>query len=372
MGYRQRIEDLFVRTSDGIRLAVACINRSLGLAAIVVEGAGRFVDIITDGDIRRAILDGMSLEASIEDLLGHKRSLMAHPPVVARDNLSKEDLFRLLSDKEVSIAPILDSTGRVVDLVCVDDLIPDCMPNLQAVVMAGGLGTRLRPLTTNTPKPMLLVGDRPLLELTIESLKSAGISRVNVSTHFLPEKIQEHFGDGSDFGVQINYLNEDTPLGTAGALAMMGEVSEPLLVINGDVLTQVDFRAMLSFHREHNAVLTVAVRQFDLPVPFGVMECDGVSVRAVREKPTYNFFVSAGIYLLEPSVCKSVPKGSRFDMPDLINQLIQNGQSVVSFPIMEYWLDIGQHMDYAKAQEDARAGLFETDEANSMSDGAMK
>jgi dTDP-glucose pyrophosphorylase len=372
MAYRQRIEDLFVRTSDGIRLAVACINRSLGLAAIVVEGPGKFVDVITDGDIRRAILDGMSLEASIADLLGHKKSLMEHHPVVARDNLSKEELLRLLGDKEVSIAPLLDSSGTVVDLACVDDLMPDCMPNLQAVVMAGGLGTRLRPLTTNTPKPMLLVGDRPLLELTIESLKSAGISRVNVTTHFMPEKIQEHFGDGSEFGVQINYFNEDTPLGTAGALTVMGQVNEPLLVINGDVLTQVDFRAMLSFHREHNAALTVAVRQLNVPVPFGVVDCHGVSVTAVREKPTYNFLVSAGVYLLEPSVCKSVPKGSRFDMPDLINRLIQNGQSVVSFPIMEYWLDIGQPMDYAKAQEDARAGVFTSDEANSMTNLAVK
>ncbi len=364
MAYRQRIEDLFVRASDGIRFAVACINRSLGLAAIVVEESGKFVDVITDGDIRRAILDGMSLDASITDLLGHKRSLMEHPPLVARDNLSKEELFRFLGDKQVSIAPLLDSSGSVVDLVCVDDLMPDSMLNLQAVVMAGGVGTRLRPLTINTPKPMLLVGDRPLLELTIESLKSAGISRVNVTTHFLPEKIREHFGDGSNFGVQISYLNEDIPLGTAGALTMMGEVSGPLLVINGDVLTQVDFRAMVSFHRKHNAALTVAVRQFDLPVPFGVMECDGVSVTAVQEKPTYNFFVSAGIYLLEPVVCNTVPKGSRIDMPDLINQLIKNGQSVVSFPIMEYWLDIGQHMDYEKAQEDARAGVFANDGAN--------
>jgi NDP-sugar pyrophosphorylase family protein len=203
---------------------------------------------------------------------------------------------------------------------------------------------------------MLTLGDRPLLELTIERLRNAGIKRMNVTTHYLPEVISNHFGDGTAFDVEISYVEEDRPLGTAGGLKLLEASNETLLVINGDIITEVDFRAMLAYHRDHGADVTVGVRQFELQVPYGVIECDGMRVRRVQEKPLLNFLVNAGIYLLEPTVYRYIPEGHRFDMTDLIERLVEKGRHVVSFPIVEYWLDIGQKADYERAQEYVRNG----------------
>jgi NDP-sugar pyrophosphorylase family protein len=224
--------------------------------------------------------------------------------------------------------------------------------------MAGGFGSRLHPITKDLPKPMLPIGDRPLMELTIRRLHRAGIRRINITTYFLPEKIIDYFGDGKPFGVEINYVKEESPLGTAGALGLMQVPKDPLLVINGDILTTMDFRAMLIYHRRHKADLTVAVRHYDIRIPYGVLECDSHRVRRLREKPTYSFFVNAGIYLLQPTVHRYIPNNQRqrYDMTDLIETLIADGRAVVSFPVMEYWLDIGQHADYQQAQADLKKG----------------
>jgi NDP-sugar pyrophosphorylase family protein len=177
-----------------------------------------------------------------------------------------------------------------------------------------------------------------------------------VTTHYKPEKIVEHFGDGHAFGIELNYVNEDWPLGTGGALGLMDAPQGPFLVINGDILTQVDFRAMLAYHQEHQADMTVAVRQYDLQVPYGVIEHEGPRVRCLTEKPLYKLFVNAGIYLIEPSVYSCIPNGQRFDMTDLIQSLLDAKRPVISFPIREYWLDIGQHADYEQAQADVQEG----------------
>jgi NDP-sugar pyrophosphorylase family protein len=194
------------------------------------------------------------------------------------------------------------------------------------------------------------------MELTVEQLRLAGIHRVNVATHYLADQIVGHFGDGQEFGVQIDYLREDEPLGTAGALRLLPAGDEPLLVINGDVLTRVDFRALLAFHREQRAELTVGVRAYEIEVPYGVVHCQGARVTRLEEKPHYQFLVNAGIYLLEPEVQAAIPEGRRFDMTDLIEGLIDQGRSVVSFPIVEYWLDIGRLADYERANEDMNRG----------------
>jgi NDP-sugar pyrophosphorylase family protein len=220
--------------------------------------------------------------------------------------------------------------------------------------MAGGKGTRLHPLTKDTPKPMLRVGDKPLMEIILGQLKEAGIRKVHVSTHHRADKITRHFGDGRGFGVDLSYINEESPLGTAGALGLLDEADETTLVMNGDVLTEVDFRAMLRYHREQRAELTVAVRQYEVKVPYGIVECDGPMVRTLTEKPTMEFFVSAGIYLIEPSVRRLFKRGERRDMTELIEALLAAGRPVASFPIREYWLDIGQHEDYRQAQDAAR------------------
>jgi NDP-sugar pyrophosphorylase family protein len=222
--------------------------------------------------------------------------------------------------------------------------------------MAGGFGNRLRPLTEDLPKPMLPVGGRPLMERIVEQLRDVGIHQLSVTTHYKPEVIADHFGDGSQFGVKIDYVREEQPLGTAGALGMIDQPEGLLLVMNGDIVTQLNFRAMVDFHHEHKADMTVAVRKFDFQVPFGVVETEGVLITGLAEKPSLGFFVNAGIYLLEPTAHRNIPRGQRFDMTDLIDHLLAEKRRVVSFPIREYWLDIGHDADYEQAQDDLKNG----------------
>jgi len=269
---------------------------------------------------------------------------------------SDADLLHLMNKEQVKQIPIVDPDGRVKNMAFLSDMVREYELPLTAVVMAGGFGTRLRPLTDNTPKPMLPIGNRPILERTIEQLKKTGIHRINLTTHYRPEAISGHFGNGEDFGVDINYVHEDQPLGTAGALGLLEDNGEPLLVVNGDILTQVDFRAMLAYHRKHDACLTVGVRQYELQVPYGVMECEGTKILGVSEKPKMQFLVNAGIYLLEPRARNCIPAGQKFDMTDLIQCLIRENRAVVSFPIVEYWLDIGRYPDYEKALSDLENG----------------
>jgi NDP-sugar pyrophosphorylase family protein len=264
-----------------------------------------------------------------------------------------------MQEHVVRQVPLVDVDGAVAGLVVLDKLIPASDdPPMQAVIMAGGFGTRLRPLTDDVPKPMLPLGDYPLMEHIVRQLQTAGIRRVHVTTHYKPEKIIDHFGNGDRFGMEFNYIAEDRPLGTAGALGLMDSPTERLLVMNGDILTSVDFKALLNYHQENAAVLTVGARQYEFKVPYGVIEREGPFVRRVVEKPSLTFFVNAGIYLLEPEAHGYIPRGQHFDMTDLIGKLIEHGQSVACFPILEYWLDIGQLNDYEKAVQDVKTGRF--------------
>ena len=345
-----------IRPDATIHEAIRCIDRSASVSiALLVDEHGRLLNTITDGDVRRGVLAGISLDAPVRDLLLIKERT-PHPTALTApactDNVT---LLKMMEEKGLRQIPLVDLEGKVVDISVLRDLLPHVTRPMQAVIMAGGKGTRLRPLTENCPKPMLPVGGRPLLELTIERLQQAGIHQVNLSTNYQSEKIIQHFGDGKNFGIELNYLNEDRPLGTAGALGLMDRPEKPVLVVNGDVLTEVDFKAMLDYHQEHHAELTVGVRQYGLKVPYGVVDCDGSNVSGLREKPEISFLVNAGIYLLEPVVYDHIPSGERLDMTELIKRLLDAGRPVVSFPIMEYWIDVGQHKDYEQAQLDVAA-----------------
>ena len=342
----------------GQRISILdAINRmdasALGIV-LVVDDERRLVGTITDGDVRRAMLANMDFEQPVSVLLARKADSRFSRPIAAPVGADRSTYLSLLQKHSIMHLPLVDESGRVAGLIKLDDFVPDRMLSLQAVVMAGGRGNRMRPLTEELPKPMLPIGDRPLMEIIIGQLRDAGIKRVNVATHHKSEKITNHFGDGSNFGVEIAYVTEDRPLGTAGALGLMNSPEETILVINGDILTQVDFRSMVAFHREQRADLTMAVRQYDLQVPYGVVESKGPSVQRLREKPCLNFLVNAGIYLLEPLVHRFIPNGESFDMTDLIQRLLDEGRNVVSFPIREYWLDIGLPDDYHQAQKDAK------------------
>ena len=307
--------------------------------------------LLTDGDIRRAVLHKVSLA-------GPCGSIATVDPVVGHAPIEPAEALAVMLERDINHLPVVDDAGTLVDFLLRKNLVADVPGVMSAVVMAGGFGKRLLPLTETVPKPMLPVGERPLLERTIDQLRGAGISEVHLTTHYLPESIVGHFGDGEAFGVHISYAAEAEPMGTAGGLRLIPRPTGPSLVINGDILTRVSYQDMLRFHRKHAATLTVGIRAHEIEVPFGVVECDDVRVMDLTEKPRIRLLVNAGIYLLEPGAWDHIPAGRRFDMTDLIRRLLDEGQVVVGFPIIEYWQDVGRHEDYSRAQEDVRDGRF--------------
>jgi dTDP-glucose pyrophosphorylase/CBS domain-containing protein len=345
------LESVTLLPSASIAEAIAQLDKA-GTGALVLCGADRMLfGLLTDGDIRRAILRSLSLETPCKNIASLK-------PLTLDNTVCEAEALELMVKNDINHLPVVDAVGRVTKLLLRRNLAQSGAEAISAVIMAGGYGKRLLPLTEQLPKPMLPLGDKPILERTIQQLRRSGIRDINLTTHYLPESIVQHFGDGGAFGVRLNYLKEDFPLGTAGGIKLMKRTDHPLLVINGDILTGVPFQEMLNFHREHHALLTVGVRKYEVEVPFGVVELDEVRVSHIREKPSFDFFINAGAYLLEPEAYDFIPSAQRFDMTELIQKLIEAGKVVVSFPIMEYWLDIGRHEDYAKAQEDIRNGVL--------------
>jgi len=351
------LSQIVVSPQHTLRQVIECIDRSAKGIALVLDEARHLIGTVTDGDVRRAILAGVDLNSPVNQLLAMRKAPF-ETPVTAPAGTPDATLLHLMTESTVRHVPLVDDEGRVVDVSFMSELVKEYETPLRAVVMAGGYGTRLRPLTNDLPKPMLPLGTKPLLELIVEQLREAGIKDVNVAMHYRGDLIAKHFKNGEDFGVDIHYVSEDQPLGTAGALGLLDESDDPLLVINGDILTRVDFRAMHSFHREHNADLTVGVRQYELHVPYGVVNTDGVVVTGISEKPVWRQFINAGIYLLDPSVLRLVPNRQRYDIPELIERLLAENRRVVCFPIREYWLDIGKADHYDQAQADVAAGRF--------------
>jgi len=346
----KKVDRVLIGPTQTLREALQCIDAGAEGIALVVDADRKLLGTITDGDLRRAMLAGVDMDSeTVATLLGARR------PVTARAGAGAGALRKLMKDHSLRHIPLVDDAGRVIELALLRELaLEDELP-LTAVVMAGGLGTRLRPLTETLPKPMLPVGDRPVMEHVVEQLQKVGISRVSITTHYKPEAIKAHFGDGRRFGLEIDYVNEEEPLGTAGALGLLKQPEGPVLVINGDVLTEVNFRSMFDYHVDNQAVMTVGVRQFELQVPYGVVDLEESRVTRLDEKPTYRFFINAGVYLIEPVVFTLITGEERLDANDLIERLIADGKKVIGFPIHEYWLDVGRPEDYRQANEDFTA-----------------
>jgi len=347
----RELEKIVVSPEATLRSAMVCIDRGAKGIALVVNGQRCLLATLTDGDLRRAVLAGLNLDLPVATLLQELHSHGKPQPVTLPIDSTREAILKAMKAESIRQIPLVDKDGRVCELAVLDELVGDPQVPIHAVVMAGGFGKRLMPLTADTPKPMLRVGDEPLIQRLVQQLKRAGISKVDISTHYKAEKISAHLGNGSAFGVDLGYVAERLPLGTAGGLSLVSG-DQPLLVVNGDILTALDFRAMFSFHFEHSAEMTVAVREYGFDVPYGVVETNGVNVTGITEKPTVKFFVNAGIYLVSPAARRLVPSNQRFDMPQLIDLVIRTGGKVISFPIWEYWLDIGRPEDYERAKED--------------------
>ncbi len=326
--------------------AIARIDAAGIQVALVLDASGRLAGVLSDGDVRRAMLRGQSLQTPTGEVMNpHATSVLAQTP--------REEMLALMRRQVFHHLPLVDETGRVVGLATLDELIGVVARPNWVVLMAGGLGTRLRPLTEDRPKPLLSVGGKPILETILESFAEQGFKRIFLSVNYKAEMIQNHFGDGGRWGVQVDYLHERSPLGTAGGLSLLPQPpSAPLIVMNGDLLTRMNFDGLLRFHSEHRAAATMAVREYDFQVPYGVVSLDGPSITSIEEKPVQRFFVNAGIYVLSPAVLGHLPSHSFFDMPTLFERLIAAGETTAAYPLREYWLDIGQLEELERAQKE--------------------
>lgn len=340
-------EKVVLSPEHSVRDALAVINEEALRVCLVVDDARRLLGIVTDGDVRRAILNNVSLTQSVT-------AVMNPTPITVSAKLSRAQLLETMRECSVLSLPVVDDAGKLIGLETWEQTAQLTNYDNPVFIMAGGFGTRLRPLTDNCPKPMLKVGDKPILETLLSQFLKAGFKNIYISTHYMPEQITDYFGDGSAWGANIRYVHEETPLGTGGALGLLPAdiPALPLIMINGDVLTTVDFNRLLDFHVKNRADATMCVREYDYKIPYGVITGEGWKITNMIEKPVHSFFVNAGIYVVSPHVIQSVPKGQCIDMPTLLEQHMKEREQVLMFPIHEYWLDIGRMEDFNRAQSD--------------------
>jgi dTDP-glucose pyrophosphorylase len=339
---------LMISPDATVRDAITAIDRGGIQIALVVDAERRLLGTISDGDTRRALLRGVSLDAAATEII-HRN------PVTALPDTTPAELLSLMTQHNFDTVPLIEA-GRVVDVAVIHELLDPSSREHHpyAVIMAGGQGDRLRPLTDDIPKPMLPVGERPLLETLLEQVRFAGFSKVLLAVNYKAEVIEQHFEDGSRFGVDIEYVRESEALGSGGALQLVRhQLDRPFVVLNADLLTNVDLGALLRFHREEKNVITVGVRQYTLEVPYGVVDLDGTRVTGLKEKPVIDLMVNTGIYAVDPQALSLFPgEASRLDMTELVSGALERGWRVGSFPVREYWLDVGQLADYERAHSD--------------------
>ena len=332
-----------IPTKSRLRKVISSINKGAVQVALVVDADQRLVGTVTDGDIRRGLLRGETLESPVEKVMQREFRYVPEGTV-------EQEILNLMRREVLQQIPMLDSHGRVVRLFLLEELLQRKTLQNGVVIMAGGEGKRLLPLTKHCPKPMLHVQGKPILEILMEQCKEAGFRKFYFAVNYLKQQIIDHFGDGSRWEVDICYLEENRPLGTAGALSLMPEIPEdPLMVLNGDVLTQVPFPALLKFHQENQAMATICVRDHETVIPFGVVRIEGTHVVTLEEKPTLMHHVNAGIYVLSPQALKYLKREEACDMPEFLTHLQQSNQSVHAFPIHEYWLDVGYPESFDRA-----------------------
>ena len=338
--------DALVSSSTSLRQTIEAITNGNLQIALVVDSENKLLGTVTDGDIRKAILAGKDLSISAADA-------MRKEPITSNAKTPRPAILKLMREKRIHQMPLLDEHGRVVDVLTVDDLIGAHQKPNAVVIMAGGLGTRLYPLTQDTPKPMLKVGGKPILETIIQSFIDQGFVNFFVSINFKAETITDYFGDGSQLGASITYLNENTRLGTAGGLSLLPEkIDSPIIVMNGDLLTRISVDALLDFHERENAVATMVVREDHYQIPYGVVEVDGTQIIGVEEKPTQRHLVNAGIYVIGKKGLENIPKDTFYDMPTHFAKLSADGHRTAAFPLHEYWVDIGRLDELERAQRE--------------------
>ncbi len=338
------LEKLFISATASLRRALEIIDKGSVRIALVVDEERRLLGTLTDGDIRRAILrKGKVFESSIEGIFNDR-------PVTCKTTDSKEEILGIAARNKVFQIPLVDEENKIIDIMQVDELLNNPPKTNKVVLMVGGKGERLQPLTAKTPKPLLHVGSRPILETIIKNFASAGYVNFELCVNYLSEKIEDYFEDGKRLGVNINYISEEKKLGTAGALGYLKErLTEPFFVMNGDLLTNINFEFLHQYHLSQKSDATMAVREYDFEVPYGVVSVENSRIVGLEEKPIQRFFVNAGIYMLSPEILEYVKSGQHLDMTTLFETLMEKEKNTFSFPLREYWLDIGHLRDYERA-----------------------
>jgi dTDP-glucose pyrophosphorylase len=342
------ISNILVNKEAKIFDVIKIIELGVMKIALVVDSDKKLLGTVNDGDIRRALINNISLDDTIENVY-------FKTPTVASVNDSREVILSICKSKKIHQIPVLDNDNKIIGLEILDELIGSPIKLNKIILMVGGLGTRLRPLTEGTPKPMLLVGPKPILQTIVENFVSHGFINIIMCIGYKSHVIQEFFGDGSKFGANIQYVLEDKRMGTAGALSLLSSEQIPkesFFVMNGDLLTNVNFEHLLNFHTQNNAKATMCVREYDFQVPYGVVNIVNGRVRAIEEKPVSKFFVNAGIYILDQSCIELIPNDEFYDMPTLFKKLINENENTISFPLREYWIDIGGIEEYEKANRE--------------------
>lgn len=340
-------KDVLLKADTDIKSGIELIDKIGMQILLIVDEANHLLGTVTDGDIRRGILKGVGLNQPITEIMNKT------PCTVNEDN-SRDDAYKLMVSKIIKHCPVVNEQGVVVGIHLLETMLANSS-NMESpvIIMAGGLGSRLAPLTDDTPKPLLKVGGKPIIDTIIDRFIEQNFKEFYVSVNYKSELIKEHLGDGQDRSIHIHYLEENQRLGTAGALSLLPvRPTKPIIVMNADLLTKVDFRSLIHYHHEHGSSATMCVREYDFQVPYGVVKLDGSNIRKIVEKPVHRFFVNAGVYCLAPDVLDVVPRNHYFEMPELFNKLRELDKTTCCFPIREYWLDIGQHADYNRANKE--------------------
>ncbi|MFD0590673.1 nucleotidyltransferase family protein [Paenibacillus sp. GCM10027627] len=348
----KNIEQLLISPHSTILEALKLIDIGSVQIVLIVDEQKRLIGTVTDGDVRRGILKGISLDSPVSSVMNEK-------PFTCRITESRQMIFAKMKRSHFRQVPVLDELGRVVRLDLLNEMIVQERCDNWVVLMAGGLGTRLSPLTNNCPKPLLKIGSKPILEVILENFIANGFHRFLISVNYRADMIMGYFGDGSKWGIEIQYIHETKRLGTAGALSLLPFVpEEPLLVMNGDLLTKVNFRQLLDFHVETKAKATMCVREYEYQVPYGVVKVNNHQLVSIEEKPLQRYFISGGIYVIQPEALSIIPDDTFYDMPTLFSQLIEKEQNTAVFPIREYWIDIGRIDDFERANAEFKEGVL--------------
>jgi dTDP-glucose pyrophosphorylase len=340
-----KLQNFLIQSQMNISQAIEQIDRLGTQIVFVVDSDMRLLGALTDGDFRRAILQGIALTEPVTKIMNPN-------PVTASVSDHRDSIIAKMKALRIRHIPTVDAQKRVQQIQILDDLLEQKSSNRPnvAVVMAGGLGKRLAPLTVDCPKPLLRVGGQPVLETILCNLIEHGFRKVYLSVNYKAEMIREYFGDGKKWNIEIEYLEEPSQMGTAGSLSLLPEnLSDPFLVMNGDILTKIDLGSLMDFHTRESAHGTMCVRNYEVQIPYGVLKLDGDRISGIEEKPIHRFFVNGGIYVLDPKILKLLDPNVSLDMPQLFETMMKNEYILKSYPIREYWLDIGQIADFERA-----------------------